>query len=299
MEVDDLDWRWLKSFLAVAKAQGMHAAAKATHASQATLSRHVAQLEETLGFALFERQPRGIKLSEQGATLYEHALGIELAVKGFERQALGLNEEEAGSVRVTMSRQLGFHFAPAWLVALRQEHPHISIDLVLEDQAANLLMREAEIAVRQFPPKELDLVIRACGKENLGFFASHAYLQRHPAPQELADLFDHDLLGFDRIDRWIQTAAQMGYTFTREDFVCRTDSMAIQPELIAHGLGIGVVLLCVGRRLGLANVLPQIVIPGPPLFLATPSDLHKNPRVLRVWRHLGDHLLAQFGSNIP
>ena len=296
MQMDALDWRWLKSFLAVARAQGMHAAAKQSRTSQATLSRHVAQLEEVLGVELFERQPRGIKLSERGATLYERALQIELAIKGFERQALGLHEEEGGSVRVTMSRQLGFHFAPAWLVALRQEHPHISIDLVLEDQTVNLLMREAEIAVRQFPPKELDLVVRACGREDLGFFASHAYLQRHPPPQALADLYGHDLLGFDRVDRWIQTAAQMGYTFTREDFVCRTDSMDIQPELIAYGLGIGVIPLCVGRRLGFAHLLPEVVIPGQPLFLATPSDLHKNPRVLRVWRHLGKRLSDQFGS---
>ena len=294
--MDELDWRWLKSFVAVAREGGMLAASRATRISQPTLSRHISALEEALDVTLFDRSGRGVRLSEQGAALFERAEAISMSVKAFELQALGLSEETAGAVRVTMSELLGTYFAPAWLDACRQDMPHISVDLVLEDSPVDLLMREAEIAVRMFRPHQTDLITRPCGAHVYGFYASPDYVARRGQPDGIEELRGHDLIGYDRRTAWLENAARMGFTFTREDFVTRTDSEPMHPRLAAAGLGICAIGTWVGDQLGLTRLLPEYELAGQPVFLTAHQSSRQNPRVARVWRHLGDALDARFGG---
>lgn len=293
--MNDLDWRWLRSFLAVAHAGGMMGASKASGISQPTLSRHVSALEEALGVALFDRSGRGVRLTPQGGALFERAQEIEASVAAFERQALGLNTELSGSVRVSMSRMFGMYFGPGWLASLQETHPHITVDLVLEDTAANLLLREAELALRMFRPTQLDLRVRSLGHLTRGFFASRDYIATAPPCLKIEDLFHHKLIGFDRVTVWLENAARMGYTFTREDFVCRTDDEAVHPRLAAQGLGVVVLPVWLGEQEGLSRLLPQVEMQGQPMFLTAPGDVHQNRRVSQVWEHLAASIEAAFG----
>lgn len=285
-----MDWRWLRSFVAVADAGTMYLAQKQSGISQPTLSRHIKQLEDALGVSLFERSGRNLVLSQQGSALFERALDVRRSVKAFERQAVGLSEEEGGSVRVTMSHNFGWYFAPDWLVSLKETHPEITIDLVLEDVPVNLMLREAEIAVRLYRPQQLDLIARQCGYSARGFYASQAYLDVHGRPLHLDELKEHQLIGFDRFMAWIEHAAEMGYHFQRDDFVFRCDSYLHHARVAEAGLGVAVLPDWIGQRSELMRLFPEVKMPGLPVWLAAPPDLHRNPRVSRVWDHLVDAL---------
>jgi DNA-binding transcriptional LysR family regulator len=174
--------------------------------------------------------------------------------------------------------------------------PHVSVDLVLEDSPADLLMREAEIAVRMFRPHQVDLITRPCGAHVYGFFASPGYLARRGHPREVEELRDHDLIGYDRRTAWLENAARLGFTFTRDDFVTRTDSEPMHPRLAAAGLGVAAISTWVGEQLGLTRLLPGLELAGQPVFLVAHQSSRQNPRVARVWRHLGDALDARFGG---
>lgn len=285
--MDNLDWRWLKSFIAVAEAKNMQEAARRSGTSQPTLSRHIQQLEETLNLRLFERTGRNLILSPQGSGLLERATQVKGAIKAFERQALGLSTEEAGIVRLTMAVYFGCTFAPHWLRAFQQDHPHISMDIVTDDAELNLLMREAEIAIRLFKPTQLELKTSYCGALPLGFFASQTYLDRRGIPTHLDDLRAHDLIGYDRIMTWLNTARNMGYDFKREDFVCRTDEMILQQHMAEQGIGIVVLPTPLAKRYTkLIHLFDGLEMPGQPIYLTAAPDLHQNPRMLKVWRHL-------------
>lgn len=67
--MDNPDWTLYRSFLAVAEAGSLSAAARALRLSQPTLGRHMAELEHALGTVLFTRLPRGLTLTEAGAAL--------------------------------------------------------------------------------------------------------------------------------------------------------------------------------------------------------------------------------------
>ncbi|MEM1349570.1 MAG: LysR family transcriptional regulator [Myxococcota bacterium] len=293
--MDSMDWRWLRSFVAVAEAGGMHSAAAQLRTSQATLSRHVSALEEVLDVVLFDRTGRGVRLSPEGAALLERARAVQESVKAFELQAQGLSEEEGGSVRVTMSRRFGIRFAPPWIAGLRRVHPKVVIDLVLENTATNLLLREAEVAVRLFRPTQLELVAKRCGSVTRGFFASAEYLARRGEPRTVGALREHDLIGFDRVTEWIDAAQRIGEEYTREDFVCRTDDHVVHTELACQHMGIAVLPEWFGRRAGLVQVLLEASMPGEPIFLVAHREVHRTPRVAKVWAHLGAALEDAFG----
>lgn len=290
----NLDWRWLRSFVAVADAASMQAAALESGISQPTLSRHVKQLEDELDMTLFDRAGPNLSLSDKGRALYEQAKSVRDAVAGFERLAMGASEDTAGTVRVSMHCMLGYHFAPPWLRALRSEHPQISVDLTIDDRA-NLLLREAEIAIRTSRPAQLDVIAQRVGRYALGLYASEAYLAEHDLGA-FHNLLSHELVGFDGLTAFVDNARALGFDIDRESFAARTDLWAVHPVLIERGVGMGVIPISIGEAMGLVRVFPEFSMDGDELFLTAHPDLRRSPRVEIVWDHLREALEAWFGG---
>lgn len=61
-----MEIRLLRYFIAVSEHGTVHAAAEAVHVAQPSLSRQIRRLEQDLGFALFDREPRGVTLTAAG-----------------------------------------------------------------------------------------------------------------------------------------------------------------------------------------------------------------------------------------
>src|SRR4051812_35905309 len=66
-----MDLLALADFNLVARHGGFGRAARASGRPKATLSRRVSELEATLDLRLFERGPRGLKLTQEGRALSE------------------------------------------------------------------------------------------------------------------------------------------------------------------------------------------------------------------------------------
>ena len=116
----DLDWNLIRSFVGVAEAGSLSAAARKLAASQPTLGRHIAELEQALGVVLFRRGRTGYELTEQGAALFDRAQTVGEAANAFARLATGATEQVAGTVRVAASEVVSAYVLPPMVARLRQ-----------------------------------------------------------------------------------------------------------------------------------------------------------------------------------
>jgi len=95
-------WDELKIFLAVARSGTLTMAAEELGASSSTLHRRLAALEESVGAELFEKGPRGYRLTLVGEALLPHAEEVEEAVFAARRAVIGHDRQASGEVRITL-----------------------------------------------------------------------------------------------------------------------------------------------------------------------------------------------------
>ncbi|PTX58001.1 LysR family transcriptional regulator [Litoreibacter ponti] len=285
--LDSLDWSLIQAFIAVASDGSLSQAARTLGVSQPTLGRQVKSMEERLGIALFFRQPKGLRLTAEGKALLPHATAMAEAASRFATRAAGHDMSVSGTVRITASEFTSLYMLPQILAQMRRTHPDIEIELNPTDISENLLFREADIAVRMYRPTQLEMVTKKLGMLRLGFWATQEYLDRKGVPRSVEDLFDHDLLGYDRLDRFIRVANQMGWPLKRSDFCFRCDTQNVHCEMIRNGAGVGVMEVNLAQmHPELVQVLPDFPVPGLEVWLTTHEALRHTPRVETVWRAL-------------
>ena len=128
------------------------------------MGRHVEELERDLGVTLFERTLQGLKPTDTALRSTSRLPGAQRALAEAAIMAEGRPQE--------LSRHRAHHLQPGHLplcAAAPAARPSasafrsIAIELVPSDSAENLLLREADIAVRMFRPTQLELITRKLG----------------------------------------------------------------------------------------------------------------------------------------
>ena len=106
-----MELRTLRYFVTVVREGSITAAAKSLHVTQPTLSRQLAALEDELGHLLYQRNRKGIELTEQGVILRRYAESIlALADKAEEEIALPTHSI-AGKVHIAAGETLRYETA--------------------------------------------------------------------------------------------------------------------------------------------------------------------------------------------
>lgn len=286
-----LNWALLESFAAVSEHGSLSAAARATGASQPTLSRHIAALEQELGKRLFERDISGVILTPTGASLMSHVREMADAAARLDLAMLGDAETLSGSIRITASDIVATYVLPEILTKLRIAEPNIDIELLASDKTENLLRREADIAVRMDRPTQSDVIAKKVGNLRMGMFVSKAYLARRGKIERLEDCLDHDVIGYDRSTLIIDGFKAFGLDVDRDFFAFRSDDQVVCWEMARAGFGIGFNQLQIGARdpnmvrIGSADDVGSLEV-----WLTAHSELRTSPRVRRVFDVLADAL---------
>lgn len=285
------DWSLIRSFLAVAEAGSLSAAARATGISQPTLGRHIQAIETALEVTLFTRTAQGQAMTAAAQALLPSARAMQAAAAELALSARGQASGINGTVRITASRVVSHHVLPPVLARLRATEPGIQIELVPSDTTENLLFGEADIALRMYRPTQPDLVARQIGALPLGLYAARSYLDRRGRPMSSEALMAHDFIGQDRMDQIIRVMRMLGLDVSRSFFPVRCDDPLTYVELVRAGCGVGGILRAIGdpdpvlERIDLIPDLPSL-----PVWLTAAPRLRQSPRLRRVW----DALAAAF-----
>ncbi len=298
-----LDWTLLRSFLATVETGSLSAAAARLDTTQPTLSRHIKDLENGLGVALFRRSVKGLEPTEAGLSLIDDARAMGRAAEALALKATGKADTLSGTVRITASVVVSNLILPPIVAALRVAEPLIQIELVASDASQNLLRRDADIALRMFDPTQNALIARKLGDTPLGLFASHAYVARRGRPHSLRDILDHDVIGFDRDDDILRGYAAHGFPVSRHQFPVRCDDQMVCWHLLLAGAGIGFAQdLLAGAQASLEKLDIGMDLPALPVWLVMHEDVRSNARIRRVADYVGaevtKRLKAQDVANV-
>jgi DNA-binding transcriptional LysR family regulator len=289
--VNTPDWTLLQSFALVVSHGSLSAAARNSGTSQPTLSRHIASLEQTLGYRVLRRTTTGIELTTEGA---------QLAVKASKMAELAAGVQEtpetstlAGTVRITASQIMATYTLPSILSELRRSEPEIQIEVVASDETENLLRRDADIAVRMYRPTQSDVIAKKVTELGLGVYASKEYLNRMGTPDLPQDLINHDIVGYDRSELIITGLEAAGLKVTRDFFAFRSDDQVVCWQMVLEGFGVGFNQSGIGDNdPRVQRIAPEMAVGSIPVWLAAHTGLKTNPRV----RYVFDFLASRLGE---
>jgi DNA-binding transcriptional LysR family regulator len=290
------DWNLHRTFLAVLQQGSLSGAARQLGLTQPTVARHIDSLERAVGGDLFLRTPRGLSPTEMALELKPYAESLAATAGAMLRAASGAAGDIRGTVRLTASEAIGVEHLPTILTALRQRHPALVIELAVSNAVDDLLGRESDIAVRNVEPTQGALVARKLPPIALGLHAHRAYLERRGTPRTVADLAEHDLIGFDRETPGIRTIAQRFPSLTRSAFALRSDSDLAQLAAIRAGFGIGICQVAIARRdPNLVRILRNAVDVEMGVWIVMHEDLKSSARCRAVF----DALAAGLSTRHP
>lgn len=148
MNIRRLRSYWL--FFVVAREGSFSVAARTLHMTQPPLSMQIAELEEELGVKLFERTPRGVRLTQQGKGLMPLCEKLFRQIEGFEGALHGVVQGVAGTFRIGAIPWITQSVLPGLVSHVRLLYPGMQVkvkQLVSGKMPAALLGNEVDLCL--------------------------------------------------------------------------------------------------------------------------------------------------------
>lgn len=120
-----MDVRQLRFFVAIVEEGTISAAAQRLRIAQPALSKHVHGLEEELGVQLLSRSAQGVRPTEAGQRLHEHAEFILRYLGQTIEEVRGYAKEPHGVVAVGLPTSVAVVLSVPLVAAMRQQLPHV------------------------------------------------------------------------------------------------------------------------------------------------------------------------------
>ena len=136
-----IDVRRLQVFAVVVGTGSITAAAAELGFTPSSVSQQMSALERETGVALFEKHGRGIRPTDAGLLLAEHAHNVARAVAGAEEALTDVRDGRTGRVRILSFTSAGDALLPSAVAHLRRSHPGLVVAAVFgeNDDAAKML----------------------------------------------------------------------------------------------------------------------------------------------------------------
>ncbi|HWK94152.1 MAG TPA: LysR family transcriptional regulator [Pseudolabrys sp.] len=183
-------------FVRVAALGSLSAAARALGLSPTMVTKHIAALESRLGVKLFHRSTRRLSLTEAGRNYLESAERILADVETAESAVAAERIEPRGLLRINVPVSFGSrHIAPL-LNEFLHGHPHVTIELGLNDRLVDLAEEGWDLAIRIGHLAESSLIARRLAPCTTALAASPRYLKSRGTPKTIADLKQHNCLSY-------------------------------------------------------------------------------------------------------
>jgi DNA-binding transcriptional LysR family regulator len=188
-----LDIEDLMTFVEVADAGGVSAAARRLGVSKSIVSRRLFRLEAELGAQLLARTTRGAALTEAGITFRDHAARA-CAEIDVARETILPAGDLRGRLRIAVPLTFGpTHFAHV-LADMARRHPQLHIHTSYSDRFVDLIAEGFDCAIRVGYLADSNLIARRVGPIHGKLVASPGYIKAHGSPETPDEIVAHEAL---------------------------------------------------------------------------------------------------------
>lgn len=181
-------FRAMQTFVAIADAGSLTAAAGELGSSLPAVVRALAGYEQELGVRLFQRTTRRITLTDEGRQHLERSRHILAAVQDAESALSAEASAPVGQLHITAPVLFGQMYVAPLVTRFVQRHPEMRCSLLLLDRIVNLLEEGLDLGIRIGRLEDSTLVAHPLGEVRRVVVATPALLKRHGAPRHPREL---------------------------------------------------------------------------------------------------------------
>ena len=298
------DLNALSIYARVAEALSFSEAARRLDMPISTVSRKIADLEDSLGVQLIERSTRKLRLTDIGVeVLYEAQRSVEVA-EAIDAVVSNRLAEVRGRISLSAPPSIADSLLAPLLSAFQSTYPQVSVQVMVTERFVDHIAEGVDLALRVGELKDSALVATPLLKYRRQLVASPEYLARHDALESPRDLHSHRVLAFGT------SVAGHRWSFSRGD---DTETVEVKPVLamndyaglakaLADGAGIGDLppivrpdMMLSGR---LIELLPDWRLPSETLSLVRLGNRHV-PKALRVFIDFATIRAQQMFPGLP
>ena len=164
----------LRIFRAVARTGSFSRASKELFISQPAVSVQVKALEEFFGAPLIDRSGRGLRLTEVGQVVLEHAERIFNISDGMMEAVQDVKGLRAGRLSIASSTTPGDYLLPALIGEFKRRHPHVEVELRITNTPGivrQLLQHETDLGFVGDPLEHDELEVLPFRRDEIVLFA--------------------------------------------------------------------------------------------------------------------------------
>jgi DNA-binding transcriptional LysR family regulator len=184
-------------FIRLIKAGSFTALSEQSNISQATVSRKIKNLEESLKASLIIRDSRNLlEMTIKGQELFDSFSGLEVQANNSLQNMINKIEDVEGVLYLTTPKIFFDNILLPKLDLLYEQYPNIKIVVSYYGGDVSFFKSKYDIAISTYRPTMQNSVIRFLIKGKRKLYATQKYINKYGEPESLDDLLNHNVIGF-------------------------------------------------------------------------------------------------------
>ena len=287
----------MQTYVRVVETGSFSAVARELSTTQSAISKQVAGLEKYLGVRLLARTTRAVTPTDAGLRYFEEARRLVGEIGEAEGHLRHGERALAGPLRVATAVGYGLRVLLPHVQSFMREHPHVQLDLKLDDGFVDLVEQGIDVAVRIGPLADSSLIARRIATSRRLLVAGKKYLEQGGKNKAMPcipqDLLSHPCIVYTELrarNHWEFSTADGSSVSVRVQGPLQTNSSEVLRAAVLAGQGIGYLpdwLFADLQASGDVVVLmPDWQVPPIPIHLVSPLARKHSAKV----RAFGDHV---------
>lgn len=284
----------LRLFIRVVETSSFTAAADSLGLQKSTISRRIAQLEDSLGVRLLQRSTRKLQLTAEGSELFNRCRPLIDELEQTQEQVAATNTEPKGRLRLTMPPELGIFIMNTVVGSFTKRFPKVHVEVELSTRLVDLIEEGVDLAIRVGKLSNSTMIARRLAEIELGLYASPNYLKEHSMPETPEQLSQHNCMTIMQVNSSWEFVSGQERESVQVSGNLQANSSSFLREMVLQDLGIARMpkQFCAEHveKGILIPVLEEYKIPAIDIHALYPSRRHLNPRVRLFIDHMIESL---------